>query len=226
MTKPNAETDGDTGPQLRQVLAPGETESTHLARLMLGPQFKNGFLAYQFSQSLFTNQPPEIGDVADEASRLIEKATAGDLQVVSQTLTAQAMALDAIFADCATNALANRGKYPDAFQRYMTMAFKAQSNCRTTLEALAKLHQPREQVVRHVHVYEGGQAVVAEEFHHHAGGAGNAGSAHQPHAPGSAIAGGTALPRPNPIGQTVPGSEGARKEPVPNARRRGGKRGA
>lgn len=50
------------------------------------------------------------------------------------------------------------------------MAMKAQSNARTTIEALTKLHQPREQTVRHVHVNQGGQAVVADQFHHHAGG--------------------------------------------------------
>lgn len=36
-------------------------------------------------------------------------------------------------------------------------------SCRATLEALAKLDQPREQTVRHVHVdNRGGQAVIAE----------------------------------------------------------------
>ena len=40
---------------------------------------------------------------------------------------------------------------------------KAQSNCRTTLEALAKLHQPREQTVRHIHVNDGGKAIVADQ---------------------------------------------------------------
>lgn len=35
-------------------------------------------------------------------------------------------------------------------------------------------HQPREQIVNHVHLNERGQAVVADEFHHHTGGAANA----------------------------------------------------
>ncbi|OYU35259.1 MAG: hypothetical protein CFE35_09710 [Novosphingobium sp. PASSN1] len=44
-------------------------------------------------------------------------------------------------------------------RRYMRLALKAQAACRSTLEALARLHQPREQTVKHVHVSEGGQAV-------------------------------------------------------------------
>lgn len=39
-----------------------------------------------------------------------------------------------------------------------------------TLEALAKLHHPRKRTVRHVHVNEGGQAVIVDKFHHHTGG--------------------------------------------------------
>lgn len=38
---------------------------------------------------------------------------------------------------------------------------------RATLEALAKLHQPREQTVKHVHVNEGGRAIVADQIHQH-----------------------------------------------------------
>ena len=51
---------------------------------------------------------------------------------------------------------------------------------------LARLHQPREQTVRHVHVSEGGQAVIADQFHHHGGSGENAKSVKQSHATGAA----------------------------------------
>jgi hypothetical protein len=57
------------------------------------------------------------------------------------------------------------GEYLDASERYARMAIKAQANCRSTLESLSKLHQPREQTVKHVYVNEGGQAVIADHFH-------------------------------------------------------------
>ena len=42
--------------------------------------------------------------------------------------------------------------------------------------------QRREQAVKHVHKNEGGQAVVADQIHHHTGGRENAKSNEQPHA--------------------------------------------
>lgn len=82
---------------------------------------------------------------------------------------------------------------------------KAQAGSRAAIEALAKLHQPREQTVRHVHVNEGGQAVIADEFHHHEGGRENGQSSRQPHTPGNHTADASpALPSPDPLGPTVP----------------------
>src|SRR3546814_12316427 len=97
----------------------------------------------------------------------------------------------------------NMGHYPDAADRYMRLALKAQAACRSTLEALARLHQPREQTVKHVHVNEGGQAVVADHFHQHTGDRENGTSVKQSDAPGSA---GTiaALPSPYPLAHGVP----------------------
>lgn len=78
-------------------------------------------------------------------------------------LLSQVVSLDTIFTDMARRAALNNGQYPDATERYLRLAFKAQSNSWATLEALAKLHQPREQTVRHVHVdNRGGQAVIAD----------------------------------------------------------------
>jgi len=82
---------------------------------------------------------------------------------------------------------------------------KAQAGSRQAIETLAKLHQPREQTVRHVHVNEGGKAVIADEFHHHTGGQRNGRSDGQPHATGAGPAGESpALPRPDPLGKAVP----------------------
>ena len=67
----------------------------------------------------------------------------------------------------------------------MRLALKAQSACRSTLEALARLHQPREQIVKHVHVNQGGQAVVADHFHNQPGALENGQSIKQSDATGS-----------------------------------------
>ena len=103
------------------------------------------------------------------------------LKTVSRMLASQAITLDAIFTSMAQRAAANLGQYPEAVDHYMKHALKAQAGSRAALEALARLHQPREQVVKHVTVNEGGQAVVAENFHHHRAGDQNEKTGHQPH---------------------------------------------
>ena len=92
-------------------------------------------------------------------------------------------------------------------------------------EALANLHQPREQTVRHVHVNEGGQAVIADQFHHHAGGHQNAESAEQPHAAGTGAAGsGPAMLGHDAQGNGLPIPVDQGGEAMPNARRQGQQR--
>lgn len=163
-------------------------------------------------------EKPGVADYADDLIAKADKAASGELAMASRMLAIQAVTLDAMFAELARRCAMNMGEYINASERYGRLALKAQSNCRATLEALAKLHQPREQTVRHVHVNEGGQAVIADQFHHHAGGQVNGKSVKQSDAtgPAGAIA---ALPSPDPFrnGVPIPGSE--RQAPLPDARR-------
>lgn len=110
------------------------------------------------------------------------------------------------------------GDYINATERYGRLALKAQSNCRSTLETLAKLHQPREQTVRHVHVNEGGQAVIADQFHHHDGGIKNAESDEQSHTTG-ATGQSPAMLGADPFGNGVPIPGGEREAALSDARR-------
>jgi hypothetical protein len=55
---------------------------------------------------------------------------------------AQAVALNANFANLALRAQVNVGEYLDAAERYMCLALKAQGQCRATLETLALVKNP------------------------------------------------------------------------------------
>jgi hypothetical protein len=102
----------------------------------------------------------------------------------------------------------------------MRLALKAQAASRATLEALVRLHQPREQTVKHVHVNEGGQAVVADPFHNQAGVSVNGNFAKQSDATATGAAGtGTTLPSPDPLGNGVPVACSEREASLSNARR-------
>ena len=213
-----------TGPNNALGIAKGddETEAQAIARSVLAPSFRHAMVTGQLLKSQFagSENSPGTGDYADAFRARGNRAAKGDLEFASRMLAAQASTLDTIFAEMARRMAVNMGEFLPSTETYARIALKAQANSRATLEALAKLHQPREQTVRHVHVNEGGQAVIADQFHHHTGGQENGKSIEQPHATGSAGAS-AALPGPDPIGNFVPIPSGARAEKVPHARRQG-----
>jgi hypothetical protein len=206
--------------------ATDETGAQAMARKLLDPAFKNAAASAGFIDKMLGGiEKPGVTDYADNLIAKAEKAASGDMAMASRMLATQAVTLDAMFAELARRCAMNMGDYINASERYGRLALKAQSNCRATLEALAKLHQPREQTVRHVHVNEGGQAVIADQFHHHAGGHRNAESAEQPHAAGTGSAGsGSAMLGHDEAGNSLPVPGGQRREAMPDARRQGQRR--
>ena len=98
----------------------------------------------------------------------------------------------------------------------MTRSKKA--NSRATLEALTKLHQPREQTVKHVHINDGGQAVVADQIHQHQGDGENGKADKQSHVTGATFTSPEMLSQdPQGEGMPIPGGKG--QEKVQDARR-------
>ncbi|WP_205481314.1 hypothetical protein [Sphingomonas arenae] len=181
-----------------------ETGAQAVARMVLKPQLRHAHTASMFAEHLLGSgvEQPGIMDFVDHVQSATKLAEAGSLSGVSAILAAHAITLDSMFTEFARRAALNMGSYPDAADRYARLSMKAQSSCRATLEALAKLHQPREQTVRHVHVNEGGQAVIADEFHNHAGGNKNAKRSKQSHAT-RCTAACRSLPSPHSEGNTV-----------------------
>ncbi|WP_287291600.1 hypothetical protein [Mesorhizobium sp.] len=197
-----------------------ETNGQATARVLLEPCLRHGLSASAFAERVLSSklQKPGITDCAEYVRSAGGKAEGGDLGMASQMLSAQAITLDSMFTEFARRTAFNMNEYVQAAEIYARLAMKAQSNCRATLEALAKLHQPREQTVRHVHVNEGGQALVADQFHHHAGASGNGNPVKQSYATGTA-GGGAALPCPDPQGNGVPIASREWKTTMPDARR-------
>ncbi|MES2159353.1 MAG: hypothetical protein V4512_16280 [Pseudomonadota bacterium] len=197
----------------------GDNVELATARTILGPDFRHAVSVAQVLKAQFGNMDgaPGFGDYADAIQERGDTATKGELAFVSRALAAQAMTLDTIFTEMARRMALNMGDYLGATETYGRIAMKAQAQSRATLEALAKLHQPREQTVRHVHVNEGGQAVIADQFHHHTGGSKNGKTDDQSHATGAAGVG-PALLCTDPFRNEMPISSRERAEAVPNAR--------
>jgi len=197
-----------------------ENEKIATARTILESNFRHAVTIAQVLKTTFgsTDLEPGFGDYADAIREKAASAAKGDLAFVSEILAAQVLTLDTIFGEMARRMAVNAGDYPSAAETYGRMAMKAQAQARATSEALAKLHQPREQTVRHVHVNEGGQAIVADEFHQHAGGSENAKSVKQCQATGKPFTS-AALPSANAEGNGVPIPSGKRQKAMQDARR-------
>lgn len=215
---------GDVPPPEEGMPVPATAERRrNEAIVAMKPTFRHSLVGGTLACSTAGFDTLEWKDALTAYSDACTDIGSGDLSRASNMLTSQALTLDAVFTELLSRATKNIGQYPEAMERYMRLALKAQAQSRATIEAIVSMHQPREQVVRHVHVYEGGQAVVAEQLHMHGSGARNAGSDQQPYAQSTPVA---ALPCPDPFGHGVPISGGARESSVPNARRGKGKRRA
>lgn len=197
-----------------------ESEADTMARVMVEPFMRHGFLAHAIAAKTVDKLPgePHFDDYSRALQAKAKAVASGDLSLVSEMLATQALALDSLFTELGRRATVNLGDYPLAAERYGRLALKAQSNSRAALEALAKLHQPRVQTVRHVHINEGGQAVISDHFHNHAGAAKNGKTSEQSHATGAAGAS-AALPSPNAERNGVPIASGEGEAALPDARR-------
>ena len=199
----------------------GDNVALQVAKSIVAPDFRHGLTVSQIHKVQFgtMEDAPGLGDFADAIRATGKAAESGELACASRMRAAQAMTLDSIFTEMARRMALNMGEHLSATEIYARTALKAQAGCRATLEALAKLHQPREQTVRHVHVNEGGQAVIADQFHNHTGGQEIGKSGNQPQATGTGAAGASpALPCPDPLGGGVPVASREGQAKVPDAR--------
>lgn len=215
----------DDGMQPNNTLAvkqaPDETGAQAVARKVLDPGFRHALTASQFADKMLGTsiEHPGLMDYVDHVLKVAGEAKNGELAIASKLLAAQALTLDSMFTELARRAALNMSEYLGATESYGRLALKAQSNCRATLEALAKLHQPREQTVRHVHVNEGGQAVIADQFHHHGGGTGENGKSNEQSLAAAPASNCPALPCPDPLGNGVPIPSREREATLQDARR-------
>ena len=118
----------------------------------------------------------------------------------------------------------------EAMTEYGSLANKMLRTYTAQLEALAKIRRKGQQnvTVKHVHVYDGGQAIVGNVSHSRSGGGRDDKTQHRPQAPKEmeafADAPGSEMWGADEVRDAVPVAGGEREEPMPDARRREGKR--
>jgi hypothetical protein len=121
---------------------PEKTRAQILARELMDGDSSNAITAVNFANAGFGGELG-ITESIEALRSQIQRVQAGDLAKVEGILFGQASALASIFHECARRAAINMGQYPEATERYMRLALKAQSQCRTTLETLVETKHPK-----------------------------------------------------------------------------------
>lgn len=143
---------------LQIVRDESKTERRQMTEGMLDPAVRNAEISALYAVS---GGWGNVG-LTEAMQILTEKAKAvnnGDLSDVEATLVAQSAALNSIFVEMARRAHTNMGTHLEATERYMKLALKAQSQCRTTIETLALVKNPPV-YARQANINNGGQQLV------------------------------------------------------------------
>jgi hypothetical protein len=139
MTQPENKAQAD--PNTLSIAADNSKSSARIvAELGMSSVLANASTARAFSRTFGEMAITEAVEVLQEK---VAAVNANDLKGLEATLTAQAVALNTIFTELAKRASTNMGEYLQATETYLRLAFKAQAQCRATIETLAEIKNPR-----------------------------------------------------------------------------------
>ena len=126
-----------TAKSLKVPIAPGEKESDLLAKVILRPEVHAAHVISAIETGV------DLNALCVEITNQVEAVTKGDMKSVEGMLVSQAYTLNEVFNNLARRAYLNFGQYLDSGERFMRLAMKAQSQCRSTIETLAEMKNPR-----------------------------------------------------------------------------------
>lgn len=142
---------------LRLFVRKGEDDSSAIARCSVDPSFRSGLNVHQWvsRDSFRDNNPNALIAVLADAGKASKEGT-GDLEAM---LAIQSRTLDVIFNELSRLARMNITQ-PEVFERFLRLAFKAQSQSRATVESLAEIKNPRSVAfIKQANVAQGHQQV-------------------------------------------------------------------
>jgi hypothetical protein len=111
---------------------------SHLVASITTKSLNNAFTVKKFAN---VNESVEVADYVLELQKAGNEVVGGDLSRLERMLTSQAIALDTIFSRLAIKAA--NADYMKNYEGFMRLAFKAQAQARSTVEALAVLKHPQ-----------------------------------------------------------------------------------
>lgn len=129
-------------PRLKIVQKKGQTTHRAYADAALSPAYTGSIVAREFTTILKGQIGPN--EAVDFFNDAVATVKSGDMSGVEAMLVAQSVTLNAIFCDMAYRGSAKMKDSIAGAELMFRMAFKAQAQCRTTLEALAEIKSPRQ----------------------------------------------------------------------------------
>ena len=134
-----------------------ENQRKARTKAAIWPTFRAAYASF-----LYAKGTPE-GLVLEEITRDLQERNDevwdGDLKQLEAMLNAQAHSLGAMFHALAERAALNLGKHLETTETYLKLAFRAQSQCARTLEALAGIKSPPMVIARQANIAQGHQQV-------------------------------------------------------------------
>ena len=112
------------------------------ARLVTDGFFNNAIVVTEFSKS-YMGEDVSLTRCMEALRQKTDALHGNDMKNMETLLISQALALDTMFAALARRASATMDQHLDAADKFMRLALKAQSQCRTTLETLANIKNPQ-----------------------------------------------------------------------------------
>lgn len=136
---------------------PGKTDDRQISDLISEGIATNAstairFIGYDHAEVSLTDMVASLKEQGQAVNR-------GDMAGAERMLSAQAVALNAMFAELARRAALNMGQHLDVTDRYLRLALKAQSQSRATIETLAAIKNPPTVFARQMNVAHGPQQV-------------------------------------------------------------------
>jgi hypothetical protein len=154
----NAPSKGNGPDKVTVAVREGDDTALKAAEAMTGPYIPAAIATSAFTRG--TIGELELDKIVTAMVESAKRVKQGDMRDVEAILMSQATALNSMFADLVNRSANNRNAgYFDASQAYLKMAFKAQNQCRMTLETLSTIKNPPVVYARQANIAHGPQQV-------------------------------------------------------------------
>ena len=138
------------------VKVEGKSMSANMANLTIKSSFVNAALTEAFTKDMLPEN--DLVALAEALQANIKDVQAGDMASMEAMLVGQAQALQSIFVSLGRRAVAQTQL--KHYGMYLTLALKAQSQSRATIQALTELKYPKQvSFVKQANISHGNQQV-------------------------------------------------------------------